>query len=204
MVATQPIVTRQKLRIAIAEDDRDHRELLVRTLERMGHDVVGAAESGRALMDLCQSATPDLIITDIGMPDMDGLEACDEICKISRVPVIIVTSHSDDEFISQAQLQHVLAFLVKPVTAKNLTPTIAVVLQRFAEFTSLKRENASLSQSLEDRKIIERAKGLLMTQAKLDEPAAFKRLQKLARDQRKKLVDIAQMVISAADLMKPE
>lgn len=191
------------LRIAVAEDDEDHCVLLVRALERMGHVVVGTAETGRALTTLCQTERPELVITDIRMPDMDGLDAAKEIYKSEPVPIIVVTSHEDPDFIARAQQQHVLAFMVKPVTESNLTPAIAIVLHRFAEFEALKRENASLAQALEDRKVIERAKGLLMKQAQLDEGEAFKRLQKLARDQRKKLAEVAQMIVSAAELLSP-
>jgi len=193
-----------RLRIAIAEDDTDHLEMLLRSLDRLGHDVVGQAGTGRALAELCKNNQPDLVITDIRMPDMDGLEAAKEIYKLGPVPIIVITSHHDEEFIQRAQQQHVLAFLVKPITAANLAPTVAIAMQRFAEFETLKEENASLAQTLEERKIIERAKGLLMQQANLDEPAAFKRLQKLARDQRKKLADVARIVVTAADLLRPE
>lgn len=193
-----------RLRIAIAEDDPDHRDLLLRALSRAGHDVTGAAETGQALIDMCRTDRPDLVITDIRMPDMDGLDAAEEIYKHDPVPVIAVTSFHDPEFIARAKQRHVLAFLVKPITEPNLEAAIVMVLRSFEEFSMLKKENASLAQALEDRKVIERAKGLLMKQAGLDEPDAFKRLQKLARDQRKKLADVAQMVVAAADLLRPQ
>ena len=96
-----------------------------------------------------------------------------------------------------------MAFLVKPLDVANLAPAIAIVLRRFDEFQALKQENASLVQALEERKVIERAKGLLMKQLDVDEPEAFKRLQKIARDQRKKLAEVAQILVAAAEMMRP-
>ncbi|NNE00869.1 MAG: ANTAR domain-containing protein, partial [Pirellulaceae bacterium] len=100
-----------------------------------------------------------------------------------------------------AQEEHILGFLVKPVTEKELVPAIAIVMRRFAEFESLKKENASLQQTLQDRKVIERAKGILMRQASITEEDAFRRLQKLARDKRTKLAEIAAAVVTANEAL---
>ena len=191
-----------RLRIAIAEDNLDHLALLQRTLQRMGHEVVGTAATGRELVELCRLEHPGLVISDIRMPDMDGLDAAKEIYEFEPVPIIVATSHCDPEFVERAQERHILAFLVKPIDQANLAPAIAIVLRRFEEFQALKRENASLVQALAERKVIERAKGLLMKQLDIDEGAAFSRLQKLARDQRKKLVEISQILVAAADMMR--
>lgn len=194
----------QGLRIAVAEDDPDHRQMLLRALEQLGHEVLGVAETGRQLAELCETNDPDLVITDIQMPDIDGLQAAKEITAIRPVPIIVVTSHHDQDLIDRAMQDHVLAFLVKPVTSANLAPSIALAQQRFHEFETLRSDNANLSQALQDRKTIERAKGLLMKQAGLDEPTAFKRLQQLARDKRMKLAEVSRMVITAADALRPE
>lgn len=199
----EALLMSNKLRIAVADDDVDHRTLLERTLRHMEHEIVGLADSGRALVELCRTEHPDLVITDIRMPDIDGLDAASEIYAFLPVPIIVVTAHHDPDFVRRAQEHHILAFLVKPVTEANLVPAIAIVTQRFQEFEAMKKENETLVQALEDRKLIERAKGLLMKQARLDEATAFKRLQKLARDQRKKLAEIARMIVISAELLTP-
>jgi response regulator NasT len=193
----------QPLRIAIADDELDMREFLDETLRRLGHKVVATAETGKQLVDICQTQQPDLVITDIRMQDMDGLDAVQAIYERQPVPIIVITAHYDPEFIQRAQERHVLAYLVKPVEETDLAPAIAIALRRFDEFQSLRQENQTLAQALQDRKIIERAKGLLMRQAQLDEVAAFKRLQKLARDQRKKMAEVAQMIVTTMDAIAP-
>ncbi|MBI2481603.1 MAG: response regulator [Planctomycetia bacterium] len=191
-----------RLRIAVAEDDVDHLTLLRRTIQKMGHEVAGTAATGRELVELCRAEHPGLVITDIRMPDMDGLDAAKEIYESEPVPIIVATSHCEPEFVERALERHILAFLVKPLDEANLTPAIAIVLRRFEEFQALKQENASLVQALEERKVIERAKGLLMKQLNIDEAAAFKRLQKIARDQRKRLAEVAQILVTAAEMMR--
>jgi AmiR/NasT family two-component response regulator len=186
----------RSLRIAIADDEQDMREFLDETLRRLGHRVTVQAETGRQLVEACLADRPELVITDIRMPEMDGLDAVQAICEAEPVPVIVITAYHDPEFIERALARHVLAFLVKPIAEDDLPPAIAIVLRRFEELNALRRENQTLAQALQDRKLIERAKGLLMKHAQLDESAAFKRLQKLARDQRKKMADVAQMIVT--------
>jgi response regulator NasT len=190
-----------KLRIIIADDELDMREFLEETLRRLGHQVTAVAETGRQLVEFCRADRPDLVITDIRMPDMDGLDAARAIYDMEPLPVIVITAYHDAEFVQRAQEHHVLAFLVKPIKDADLAPAIAIVLRRFAELESLRQENQNLSQALQDRKVIERAKGLLMKQGPMDEEAAFKRLQKIARDQRKKMAEVAQMVVTTFDAL---
>jgi response regulator NasT len=189
------------LRVAIADDELDMREFLDETLRRLGHDVVAAAGTGRQLVDACLAEHPDLVITDIRMPELDGLDAAQAIYDRQPIPIIVITAHHDEEFVERAQERHVLAFLVKPIEESDLAPAIAIVLRRFDEFQALRQENQTLAQALQDRKVIERAKGLLMKQGHLDEAAAFKRLQKLARDQRKKMAEVAQMIVTTFDAL---
>lgn len=191
----------RSLNIAIGEDNEDHRILLQRTLERLGHSIIGMADCGSDLVELCQEKRPDLVITDIKMPDMDGLAAAAAIYRDSPMPIIVVTSHLEEEYVKRAELEHILAFLVKPITEKELIPAIAIVMRRFEEFEELRKENATLQQSLQDRKIIERAKGLLQQQGGMSESEAFRRLQKLARDKRKKLVEIATAIVTADEAL---
>jgi two-component system, response regulator PdtaR len=187
------------LRIAVAEDDKDTREMYRELLKGLGHDVVGVAANGKDLVTLCSKLSPDLVIADIKMPDMDGIAAADIICKTEPIAFILVSGYYDEKLIERAQLSHVLAYLVKPVTIAELKTTITLAMSRFEELQALQKEAATLRQALHDRKIIERAKGLLMQHADISEQEAFKRLQKLAWDKNEKLVRIAETVILASE-----
>jgi two-component system, response regulator PdtaR len=189
------------LRIAVADDEPDVREYLQKVLLRLGHNVVGAAQTGRALIVLCKSTQPDLIISDIKMPDMDGIDAATEIYKERPIPVILVSAFHDAELIARAEADHVMGYLVKPIKQADLVPAIALATRRFEQFKALQQETADLKQALEDRKIIEKAKGLLMKRANMDEPEAFRNLQKMASDKNRKLVDIAQMILVTEELL---
>jgi two-component system, response regulator PdtaR len=185
------------LRIAVADDEPDVREYFQRILPRLGHQVVAAAQTGRELVEQCQVARPDLVITDIKMPDMDGIEAAIAIGRDGPVPIILVSAYHQPQLFERAQGEHILAYLIKPAKQADLEAAINIAMQRFEQFQALRREAADLRQALEDRKVIERAKGLLMKQAGLDEEEAFRRLQTLARSSNRKMVEIAQMVLKA-------
>ena len=195
-------MTEPGLRIAIADDEPLMQQFYQEVLTRDGHQVVAVASSGAQLVAQCEELQPDLVITDIKMPDIDGLDAAQRIYDERPLPIIVVSAFHDAEFIERAGRNHVLAYLLKPVKACDLAPAIAIARQRFAEFVALRSEAASLRQALDDRKVIERAKGILMKQARLDEEAAFRRLQKLARSQSQKLVAVARMVIVTAEAME--
>lgn len=189
------------LSIAVADDEPRTLQYLQEVLPLLGHKVVVAASNGRELVEECKRLHPDLVITDIKMPDMDGLEAAGLIYEDQPVPIIIVSAHCENDLIERARTQHILAYLVKPIKQSDLAPAIAVSLQRFSELSSLRQEADSLRQALEDRKIIERAKGILMRRNNLDESEAFKRLQKLARDRNKRLAEIAHIILVADEAM---
>ena len=189
----------QSLRIVVADDERNMHEYLQEALPRLGHQVVGVAQTGRELVELCRLLTPDLVITDIQMPDMDGLAAAEEICRETPIPIIVVTAYHDPQLIERATADGVLAYLLKPIRQHDLEPAISLAMGRFQQFQSLRREATDLRQALEDRKIIEKAKGLLMKRERIDEQEAFRRLQKLAMQQNRKLVEVAQMILSVSD-----
>lgn len=153
----------------------------------------------RELLELCQSTRPDLVITDIRMPDMDGIQASVQIARQQPLPVILVSAHHDADDIHRAEADHILAYLVKPIKQTDLEPAIAIALRRFEQFQALRKEAADLRQALDDRKVIERAKGIIMKKTGLEEAEAFKRLQKLASDRNKKLVEVAQMILTAEE-----
>jgi len=191
-----------QLRIAIADDEARMRDYLWTSLDRLGHQVVAAAKTGKELVEQCREQKPDLIVTDIKMHDMDGIDAAHEIYKEKPIPVILVSAFHDDEYIQRAAQNHVLAYLVKPIKATDLEPAIAVAMQRFREFDEVSNEAASYKQALEDRKIIERAKGILMKRAGLDEPEAFRRLQKNASSKCMKLVEMARMIVTTEEVLE--
>ncbi|MBM4001391.1 MAG: response regulator [Planctomycetes bacterium] len=188
-----------RLRIAVADDEPDMREYFNRVLPRLGHEVVCVADNGRDLIAQCRVCMPDLVITDIKMPAFDGIEAAKAISAERPTPIILVSAHYDSELIQRAEADHVMAYLVKPIKQADLEPAIAIATRRFQQFQQVQREAADLRQALKDRKVIERAKGLVMRRAGIDEAAAFRRLQQLASDRNRKLVDIAEAIVVAAE-----
>lgn len=194
---------KQQLRIIIADDELDMREYFQKCLARLGHRVVAAAANGHELVQQCRALNPDLVITDIRMPDMDGIEAATQVYKDRPVPVILVSAFHTPELIERAEADHVLGYLVKPIKQADLEPVIALTLRRFAQFEALRKEAADLRQALADRKVIERAKSVLMKREALDEAEAFRRLQKLAGEKSCRLVDIAQRILDAEETTPP-
>ena len=138
---------------------------------------------------------------DIKMPKMDGLAAAAEMLKENPMPIVVLTGFVDDELVDRAGNAGVIAYLTKPVDGKQLSATLAVARRRFEEFKALRREITDLQEALETRKLVERAKGILMQRLSLTEADAFRRLQKRARDTNQKLGAVAQAVIAANDLM---
>lgn len=138
----------QSLRISIADDEADMREFLQKMLPRCGHQVVSCAENGHQLVEQCRQALPDLVITDIKMPKMDGIEASTQINRERPVPVILVSAYHDPALIERAENDHVSGYLVKPISFADLQPAIAVAVKRFAELQSLRSENVDLKQAL--------------------------------------------------------
>ena len=166
-------------------------------LPRLGHQVVSVAGTGRELVEQCRASRPDLVITDIKMPDMDGIQAAVAIYQERPVPVILVSAYHDPELIQRAEADHIMGYLVKPIKQADLEPVIALAVRRFEQFEVLRRETADLRQALEDRKTIEKAKGILMKKTGLDEQESFRRLQKLSSARNLKLVDVAKSILTA-------
>jgi response regulator NasT len=189
------------LRIAVADDEPDMRDYFAKILPRLGHRVVVVAENGVELLAHCRAARPDLVITDIKMPDMDGIDAASRIYQEQPVPVILVSAYHDAELLHRAEADHIMGYLVKPIKQADLEPVIGLALRRFEQFQELRKEAADLRQALEDRKLIERAKGILMKRVGLDEQGAFRRLQKLASEKNLKLAELARMIVTADEAL---
>jgi two-component system, response regulator PdtaR len=192
-----------RLRIAVADDESEMRDFFEKVLTRFGHQVVAVAENGDQLVSHCRELKPDLIITDIKMPELDGIEATSQICQERPVPVILVSAYHDPELIARAEADHVLAYLVKPIGIADLQPAIAIAMRRFAELNALQKECKDLRQALTDRKVIEQAKGLLMKLAGIDEKEAFQRLQELASEKNQKLIVAAESVLAVEKALAP-
>lgn len=189
------------LRVAIADDDPEIRKTLAGMLKTLGHEVAFAGSTGRELVAYCLDKRPDLVLTDIDMPDMDGLDAAMVIYERAPAPVILLTAYCTPELIERAEHNHVLGYLMKPTTQAQIEAAIGLAVRRHEEFQSLRKEAADLRQSLADRKLIERAKGLLMKHLGVDEPEAFRRLQKFASNKNKKLIEIAETIVTAAEAL---
>ena len=192
------------LRIAVADDEADMRDFLCDALPDLGHEVVVVARTGRELLEQCRLRKPDMIISDIKMPEMDGIKAVNELTRQRPIPIILVSAYYDRGLIERAQSESILAYLVKPIGQADLETAIAIAVRRFEQFEALRNEATDLRQALEDRKVIERAKGILMRRAAVDEPDAFRRLQRLARDENKKLIEVARVVITAEKALGPD
>jgi response regulator NasT len=191
------------LRFAVADDDPDMQEYDRTILPQLGHVVVAVVPGGRELIATCRQQHPDLVITDIKMPDMDGIDVSTQIGRDGPTPIILVTAYHDPGSIDRAIADHILCYLVKPIKQADLETAITVVMRRFEQFQELRREATDLRQALEDRKLIERAKGLLMKKASLDEAEAFRRLHRLSNDRNLKLVETARMLLTAEEAFRP-
>lgn len=189
------------IRILIAEDNDLVSLTLEEQLKGLGYDVIGIARSGAEAVNLAGRLKPDLIMMDIRMPEMEGTEAAARIRDASPVPIIMLTAYADKETIKKAEAAGALAYLVKPVNENELPPAINIAMARFKEIQSLRSQVNELEDSLEARKLIERAKGILMQRLGLNERDAYERLRQRARDKRAKMKDIAQAIIEAEELL---
>ena len=189
------------LNILVADDEQDMRDWFQKIIPLLGHRVTNAVSTGRQLIAAARESRPDLIITDIKMPDMDGIAAAAELYLDYPVPVILVSAYHEPELIARAEADHIMAYLVKPIKQVDLEPAIALATRRFEQFQQLQKEANDLKQALADRKVIERAKGIIMKRTGLDEQEAFRRLQKLASEKNKKLVELSAIIVTAEEAL---
>lgn len=187
----------KRLKVLIAEDEPVVAQGLRVQLEELGHSVVGIAYDGRDAVAKAESLEPDLILLDIKMPRLDGLEATRQVMAHRPVPIVLVTAHSDPDLIQQAMVTGVMGYLLKPVDRKDLVPAIALATTRFVDLMALRKDVQSLKEALMLRQQVERAKGILERRMGLSEDEAHKRIQQLARHERCTLGEAAARVISA-------
>ena len=186
-------------RVLIAEDEALIRLDLAEMLREEGYEVVGEAGDGQEAVELAELLRPDLVILDVKMPRRDGIDAASEIAAKRIAPIVILTAFSQRDLVERARDAGAMAYLVKPFTAGDLVPAIELALSRADEITALEREVSSLSEQLETRKLVERAKGALQTVHGFTEPEAFKWIQRAAMDKRTTMRQVAEVVLENVD-----
>jgi len=190
-----------QLNVVIVEDDPNTRLFLKESLENdCGHHVVGEAANGTEMVQTVLDKEPDVVVFDIHLPHMDGLEALKQIFQKRQVAAVAITADRDQALVGRAMGQHVQAFLFKPIEPHQMGPAIQMAWARFGEMNSLSAENETLRQTLQSRKLIERAKGVLMKRFRWSEADAFRRLQRGAMNRRVRMVDLAQSVLNGDEV----
>jgi two-component system, response regulator PdtaR len=183
-------------RVVIAEDEALIRLDLAEMLGEEGYDVVGQAGDGERAVELAEELRPDLVVLDVKMPKLDGISAAQRIAEQRIAPVVILTAFSQRDLVERARDAGAMAYLVKPFTKDDLVPAIEMAVSRFAELHMLETEVADLTERLETRKLVDRAKGILQQQLDLSEPESFRWIQKTAMDLRLSMRQVAEGVIT--------
>lgn len=187
----------ERTRIIIADDESIIRMDLREMLSNLGYLVVGEVGDGRSAVNLARELRPDLVIMDIKMPDMDGIDAAKILTEEKIAPVLLLTAYSQQDLVGRAREAGVVGYLVKPFRESDLSPAIEVALARFAEFQALEKEVGDLQLALETRKAVDRAKGILMDTQGLNEAEAFRKIQKMSMNTRKPMKEVAEAIILA-------
>ncbi|BDZ58225.1 response regulator receiver and ANTAR domain protein [Barrientosiimonas humi] len=192
---TPPSSSPTQLRVLVAEDEALIRMDIAEMLREIGHEVVGEVGDGEQAVATARETEPDLVLMDIKMPRLDGITAAEQIAEANLAPVVLLTAFSDEQLVERAREAGVMAYVVKPFGVDDLRPAIAVARARWAERAALAAEVADLGERLETRKRLDRAKGILMKRLDIDEPAAFRWIQKAAMDRRLGMREVADAVI---------
>jgi two-component system, response regulator PdtaR len=187
-------------RIIIAEDDSVIRMDLKEELQRQGYLVVGDAGDGQSVVNLARELRPDLVVMDIRMPEMDGISAAEILTREKLAPVVLLTAYSDQELIDRARNAGVVHYVTKPWRASDLKPAIEIALSRFQEFRAMETKARDLEDTLATRKVVEKAKGVLMEKHGISEQEAFRRIQKASMNNRKSMKDVAEAILLAEEL----
>lgn len=188
-------------RVLIIDDHDPSRAHLVKTLRASGYAIAGEAMSGRAALALAQTSAPDALLMAVGLGDMDGIDAARDLMESRPLPIVLLTSHYDRSTVERAKAARIMAYLIKPLRGEELAPAIELAITRFHDYASLQEENSTLKENLQSRKLIERAKGLLMERRKLSEEQAYSLIKKASMNMRKPMADVAQAILVAGGLL---
>jgi response regulator NasT len=186
--------------VVIIDDSLKSRAVLSKALAKLGFEVTGEEASGSEAIRLAQELEPDVLFLAVGLPEMDGVSAAAQILEAHPLPIIILSSRRDPEVIQRAVEAGVMAYLVKPLREEELLPAIELAISRFEEFMTLRKENEDLKRTFEGRKLIERAKGVLMDREKISEQQAFALIQKASMNTRQPMVEIAQAILLSEEV----
>lgn len=192
----------KSLKIVLADDESLIRMDLREMLTEVGHEIVGEAANGQEAVELVRSLKPDCVIMDVKMPVMDGLEAANIIGAEELAPVLLLTAYSQEDIVAKAKDSGVIGYLVKPIREEQLFPALEIAVSRFAEMKQLNSELADLKESLETRKLLDRAKGILMTAHGMTEQEAYRKMQQFSMAKRITLKQLAESIIDAAEKRK--
>ena len=195
-MANSPDAKQVAPRIIVAEDEAIIRMDLIEMLRESGYNVIGEAANGREAISLARHLKPDLAILDVKMPEIDGISAAEVIVSEKLAAVLMLTAFSQRELVERARDAGAMAYLVKPFSISDLTPAIEMALGRYAQIQALEAEVGDLGQRLEARKLVDRAKGVLMANLGISEPEAFKWIQKAAMDQRSSMSAVSEEVLA--------
>jgi response regulator NasT len=189
----------ERTRVIIADDESVIRADLREMLTNLNYLVIGDVGDGRSAVNLARELKPDVVIMDIKMPDMDGIEAARVMTQEKIAPVLLLTAYAQRELVDRAKEAGVVGYLVKPFREQEIVPAIEIALARFGEFRELEKEVGDLNETLETRKLVDRAKGILMDTQGLTEQEAFRKIQKMSMNTRKPMKEIAQAIVLAQD-----
>jgi two-component system, response regulator PdtaR len=192
----------RQCKILIADDEKPVAAGLQGQLEALGYDVVAVVDDGQRAIEVCRRTLPDVVLMDIEMPGLDGLSAARQIARDPGTPVIILTAHGHPNLIDQAVQDGVVHYLLKPVTSPSLHAAIQVAVARAREVKTLRENVSVLELTLRERKLIERAKGILMTRRNLSEPEAFRLLQRQSQDKRMPMAKLAESIVQADEFFE--
>jgi AmiR/NasT family two-component response regulator len=187
----------ERTRVIIVDDESIIRMDLREMLTNLGYLVVGEAGDGHSAVNLARELKPDVAIFDIKMPGMDGIEAARILTEEKIAPVVLLTAYSQRDLVERAKEAGVVGYITKPMRESDLTPAIEVAMARFSEFRALEKEVGDLKQTLETRKLVDRAKGVLMDTQGLTEAEAFRKIQKMSMNKRRPMKDVAEAIILA-------
>ena len=189
-------------RVLVIDDHEPSRKALVNTLTQSGYKIAGEGVSGNTAVALTTTTAPDIVLMAVGLSDLDGIQAARDLMRVKPTPIVLITSHYDAATVERATKSGAMGYLIKPLRNGELAPAIELAISRFQDFVSLQEENETLKENLEARKVIERAKGMLMEQKGLTEEQAYSLIKKASMNMRKPMVDVAEAIILTGGLLK--